>query len=221
MVSAAQEDGPANADGTSLVTSTAGKSGMMKVPRFPHTTQIKQMRAILGITQSSLAKRSGVSQSTIAKIERGKVKGSYNEVVKLFEALDDEAGKRSKRVRLKDIATRKIISVQVNEPVRKASELMREHDISQMPVFESDRPVGSISERAILDQMLSGASADEVGRRPVWSLIEGPFPVIDEDVEKRSVETLLVAEHAVLTARGGKITGIVTSADLIQVDWVI
>ncbi|WP_162137744.1 CBS domain-containing protein [Methanomassiliicoccus luminyensis] len=193
----------------------------MKAVRFPEATQIRQMRHSLGITQSALAKRSGVSQSTIAKIERCKIKGSYPEVVKLFEALEDEAETRLTKVRLRDISTKQVIGLQAEDPVRRASELMREHDISQMPVFEGDRVVGSLCDKTILELVMAGMKIEEVARRPIRSVMDGPFPVVDEDVEKESVESLILAEHAVLTTRNGKITGIVTGADLIQIDWSI
>jgi predicted transcriptional regulator len=193
----------------------------LKAVRFPEATQIRQMRHSLGITQSALAKRSGVSQSTIAKIERCKIKGSYPEVVKLFEALEDEAETRLTKVRLRDISTKQVIGLQAEDPVRRASELMREHDISQMPVFEGDRVVGSLCDKTILELVMAGMKIEEVARRPIRSVMDGPFPVVDEDVEKESVESLILAEHAVLTTRNGKITGIVTGADLIQIDWSI
>ena len=173
------------------------------------------------MTQSALAKKSGVSQSTIAKIERGRVRGNYHDVVKLFEALEDEAERKSARTKLRDVSTKKLICVQVDDQVKKAADLMKEKDISHLPVFDGDRSVGSISEKCILDVIMFGVSAEEVGRRPVRSLMNGPFPLIDEDVDKESVEPLILAEHAVLTTKNGKITGIVTGADLLVLDWVI
>ena len=56
--------------------------------KFPPATDIKRIRKSLDITQTELAVASGVSQSTIAKIERGTMSASYDTVVKLFEALD-------------------------------------------------------------------------------------------------------------------------------------
>ncbi len=163
----------------------------------------------------------GVSQSTIAKIERSKIKGSYPEVVKLFEALEDEADRRSKRVRLRDISTKKVIGVQMDDPIGRASEIMNQNDISQLPVLDGDRPIGSITAKAILDQMMGGKRFEDISNRRVLSIMDAPFSIVDEDVDIGSIEMLVVTEHAVLTTRNGKITGIVTGADLIQVDWTI
>ncbi len=45
--------------------------------KFPPEGEIKRLRKSLDITQQELAKLSGVSQTTIAKLERGGIKGSF------------------------------------------------------------------------------------------------------------------------------------------------
>ena len=55
--------------------------------RFPPASDIRKRRKMLDITQSELAAASGISQSTITKVEQGKISASYNTVVKLFETL--------------------------------------------------------------------------------------------------------------------------------------
>ena len=57
--------------------------------KFPPMSDIRKMRKALDVTQSQLAAESGVSQSTIAKIERESIAASYATVVKLFETLDE------------------------------------------------------------------------------------------------------------------------------------
>ena len=59
--------------------------------KFPPASDIRRMRKAMDVTQTELAKQSGVSQSTIAKIERGRISASYDTVVKLFETLDEMA----------------------------------------------------------------------------------------------------------------------------------
>jgi predicted transcriptional regulator len=184
---------------------------------FPEISQLKKIRNQLGMTQTSLSKRSGIAQSTITKIERGSIKGSYPDVVKLFETLDEEMDKKRQHVPLKDISTKSVISVFSTDPVRKASELMHEKNISQIPVFRGDVLVGSVSESDILQLIMSGVPSEEAARRPIESIMESPFPMVDESVERESVERLILKEHAILTTKNGKITGIVTSADLIQI----
>ena len=83
--------------------------------KFPEETEIKKMRKNLDITQSELASLSGVSQSTIAKMERGGIKGSYEAVVSIFTVLEEEMSKRREGMKAKDVASTNIISIQVNE----------------------------------------------------------------------------------------------------------
>lgn len=59
--------------------------------KFPPASDIRRMRKALDITQAELAQESGISQSTIAKIERNRISASYNTVIALFETLDNMA----------------------------------------------------------------------------------------------------------------------------------
>ena len=56
--------------------------------KFPPISDIRKMRKTLDITQSQLSVESGISQSTISKIERESISASYATVVKLFETLE-------------------------------------------------------------------------------------------------------------------------------------
>ena len=47
-------------------------------------SEIKRLRGKLGITQSELAKRAGVSQALIARIENKSVDPRYSKVVDIF-----------------------------------------------------------------------------------------------------------------------------------------
>ena len=49
---------------------------------------IKRIRLQIGLTQSKLADKSGVSQSLIAKVESGLIDPGYSSVKKIFDTLD-------------------------------------------------------------------------------------------------------------------------------------
>ena len=72
-------------------------------------TEIKDIRRKLSITQSELAKRSGVSQSLIAKIESNRLDPTYTNVKKIFSALDLLTHK--KETKAEEIMNKKIVSV--------------------------------------------------------------------------------------------------------------
>ena len=87
--------------------------------RFPPTSEIRKRRKLLDITQAELAAASGVSQSTITKVEKGKISASYETVVKLFETLDAMA-EGNHNVPLMDIASKDVVSVQEDCTVHEA-----------------------------------------------------------------------------------------------------
>src|SRR5439155_2372087 len=71
-----------------------------------------------------------------------------------------------------------LVSVPLGITVEQAVNLMREHDISQVPVMEGGEVVGSISETRILDILVSDPQAK---MKPVAEYMEKPFPVIPEE----------------------------------------
>ena len=82
--------------------------------KFPPTSDIRRIRKSLDVTQTALAAQSGVSQSTIAKIERGRISASYETVVKLFTALDDLAAHGPRRdLTAAEVASRDVVTVQI------------------------------------------------------------------------------------------------------------
>jgi len=183
---------------------------------FPPATEIKTMRKALDITQMQLSKMSGVSQSTIAKIEKGSIHGSYESVVSIFDVLQREMDRKRKGRLAKDVMSRDIVSIQAREKVKRASEMMRQSGYSQLPVFEGSQPVGSVSEFGILTQLRDGTSMEEIGERSVRQIMSEAFPVVNEDMPLEAVTTLLAASRAVLVGKKGKINGIITSSDVLK-----
>ncbi|MGD1061457.1 MAG: CBS domain-containing protein [Methanomassiliicoccales archaeon] len=183
---------------------------------FPPATDIKSIRKALDITQMQLSKMSGVSQSTIAKIEKGSIHGSYESVVRIFDVLQEEMDRKRKGRLARDVMSRDIVSVQAKEKVKRASEMMRESGFSQLPVFEGAQPVGSVSEFGILTQLRDGTSMEDVGERSVRQIMSEAFPVISEDLPLETVTSLLATSRAVLVGSKGKINGIITSSDVLK-----
>ena len=184
--------------------------------KFPATSEIKKIRKSLEITQAQLAAESGISQSTIAKIEKGTISASYVTIVKLFETLDDMRNNERKDVYASDVASKDIVSIQSNLTVRDASELMKSTGYSQLPVLEGETPVGSISEREIFELVRNGMTMDELSGKPINKVMGESYPVVAENTPIRTVTTLMANFNAVLVSRKGKIVGMITNADLLK-----
>ncbi len=183
---------------------------------FPPASDIKRIRKSLDITQTELAAASGVSQSTIAKIERGRMSASYDTVVKLFETLDGMRRDEKKDLTAADVASEKVVTVQSTDKVHQASDLMRATGYSQLPVLKGDVPVGSISERGILELLRQGSTMEELGQSVISKVMDESYPVVSDSTPVSSVTSLMSSSGAVLVSKKGKIVGLITSADILK-----
>jgi cystathionine beta-synthase len=114
-------------------------------------------------------------------------------------------------VREKARRTKDLVFVPLGITVEDAVNLMREHDISQVPVIEGGEVVGSISEARILDILVSNATARG---KPVVEYMEKPFPVVSDDASLTEVAQRMGEISAVLVRQKGGFD-IITKSDLI------
>lgn len=183
---------------------------------FPPESDIRKMRSALGLTQSDLAEESGISQSTIAKIETGKTNASYGTVVRLFDTLERISKYSTINRTAEDVASYSPITVNAGDGLRMASELMRNTGFSQLPVMDGDRPVGSISERIILNLIEQGMSMEELRKTPVRTVMGESFPVVSGSTSLSTVALLMADNDAVLVSKKGKIISVITGTDLLK-----
>jgi predicted transcriptional regulator len=184
--------------------------------RFPDETEIKKMRKGLDITQSQLASMSGVSQSTIAKMERGAIRGSYDAVTRIFTVLEQEMELHRQGQKAKDVMSMQVISIQSEQNVRQVSDIMRQSGYSQLPVFDGKQHVGSLSEFDILNRLREGERMEELSERRVGSLMAAPYPIVSENTPVEALTSLLSSTNAVLVSRKGVIVGIITRSDMLK-----
>jgi predicted transcriptional regulator len=181
---------------------------------FPTLEDIAKRRRQLGLKQSELAKAAGVSQSLIAKLEAGAIDSSYSKVKTIFDVLERLEFKT--KIQAEKLLHNEVISVQKTAPISEVVKVMKEHGISQMPVFDGKQSVGSISEKAIMHQILAGQDLEEISRQPTERIMEEAFPQINEEAPLSLISSLLQTYSAVLVSRRGEIIGIITKADLLR-----
>ncbi len=116
-----------------------------------------------------------------------------------------------------------------NQSVAAVIEVLRHHEISQVPVVR-ERPVGesgsfvgpvdvpavvgSISERTLLDRVYRDP---DVLTRPVQEVMDTPFGLVDANEEVERVFPLFTGgATAVLVQQAGKVVAVVSSADLLS-----
>jgi predicted transcriptional regulator len=170
---------------------------------------IKEIRKKFGLTQIDLAKKSGVSQSLIAKIEAGRLDPTYNKAMKIFNALDELTKKQA--FKAEEIMTKKIVSVGKESGAHEIIKKMRKYAISQLPVIEGDKILGVLSEATVLDALLSGKK--EIKAKDIMK--EAP-PTIDKSASITIISSLLKFYPMVLVVEKGKILGVITKSDIIR-----
>ena len=120
-------------------------------------------------------------------------------------------------MKAKAVSHGKITGVQSHETVAKGVRIMRETGYSQLPVFSGGQVVGSLTEKTILEKLVSAPNPNDVSRQSVETIMDEAFPTVSEETPIEVVTTLLQYSHAVLTLKKGKATGIITKADLLKV----
>jgi len=118
----------------------------------------------------------------------------------------------SEVVRDKVRRTRQLVSIPLGITIEAAVNLMREHDISQVPVIEGGEVVGSMSEARILDILVADPSAKS---KPVAEYMEKPCPVVSEDASLTEVTHRMDRETPAILVKLRNGYDIITKSDLI------
>jgi len=182
---------------------------------LPGLDEIPRRRRLLSMSQKQLANLAGVTQSMIAKIEARNISPSYLKTKAIFDTL--ESLERRNEIKAKDICHGKVVGVQVHEPITRAVHLMRETGFSQLPVFSGDRLVGSLTEKTIVQKLVTSPKPDLASKREIETIMDDVFPTVNELTPVSMISSLLQYEPAVLVLRRGHVLGIITKADLLKV----
>jgi len=183
---------------------------------LPEIANIRRKRKLLDITQKELSKRTGISQSFIAKLESGRINPSYSHAKRIMDTLEALDSRERKDISTQRLCHGKILRIRSSEKLSEVARLMRKHGISQLPVFDGKRVVGSVSEKNLIDAMLKEKNYERVARMRASDIMEAPFPIVQKETPSEAVVSLLRSVDAVLMADRGEIVGIVTKADLVK-----
>lgn len=183
---------------------------------LPTPEDLKRYRKNCGLTQQELAKRASVSQSLIARIEAGTVDPRLSTVRKILNVINETNQKELKAI---DVAVKKVITIQETDPISKASKLISENGISQVPVCNAaGHVIGAIKEKTITMNLIKKGT--DVLIQPIREIMmkDDNLPTLPTSASLKSVEDLLTqhGHSAVLLMDEGKAAGIITKADVIK-----
>jgi cystathionine beta-synthase len=110
--------------------------------------------------------------------------------------------------------TPRLVAVSPDNLVSEAMQLMNTHGLSQLPVLEEGKSVGSLREGRLMSKILSNR---ELRHAPVREVMDVPFPVVNESVEVERATKYLKSSPAILIEEYGRIVGIVTRYDVLDI----
>lgn len=178
---------------------------------LPTGRELRQLRESLNVTQKDLAKRIGVTQSFIAKIESGRIDPRVSIVNRILEELfalynnNDTVDKVMKSP---------VISVSKETPLIETFKLMDERGISQLPVVNKQGSIiGMIYDFVLLRRVMEKEpslmkAGDVMDKIP-------PLLKVESRVDE-AVKLLLRSQAVVIIDQKMRPIGIITRSDIIR-----
>jgi cystathionine beta-synthase len=110
-------------------------------------------------------------------------------------------------------APQSLVSVAPADKLSHALATMNELGLTQIPVLEEGRPVGALRENRVLAKVVRNRHLLE---SPVSDVMEASFPTVDVDASAQEVTKRLQSSPAVLVEEYGRIVGIITRHDVLD-----
>ena len=110
-------------------------------------------------------------------------------------------------------APAELIFVGPEDTVGFALEKMSQNSVTQIPVLEDNRSIGSLRESRVLTKLLSNRDLID---SPVRDIMDESFPVIEMDAPLREIKAKLQKAPALLIEDFKRITGIITRTDVLD-----
>lgn len=108
-----------------------------------------------------------------------------------------------------------LVFVSPEETVGEALNRMNENGVTQIPVLDENKSVGSLRESRILAKLLANA---DLMKMPVKEAMDESFPVVDVDASLAQIKPKLQTSPAVLIEEFNRITGIITRSDVLELN---
>src|SRR5678815_3946639 len=115
-------------------------------------------------------------------------------------------------------APKSLVSVSPTDTVSVALEKMDELGLTQIPVLEEGKAVGALRENRVLAKVVRDR---DLLTTPVSEVMESSFPTVDVDVSSNEVTRRLQTSPAVLVEEYGRIVGIITRHDVLDLKNVV
>jgi len=183
----------------------------------PKLAEIKSRREELGFNQKQLATLCKIRPSLLNMFEKGNANPSYNNLVTIFDVLEEESEKRiEKLITAGKICTKTLTVVNRFDYVDDVIRIMKSKGFSQVPVIDSGGCAGLVTEHSILN-FIKKNGTKELSKERAKNVMEIAPPIVDwnQKITPRILEMLYDAK-CILVYDAGKIRGIITKIDAIR-----
>ena len=179
---------------------------------IPSPEELKKLRKMAGLSQRELARLAGVSQSLIAKIEKGTINPRLKTLEKILKVIYERL---STKDTAKNVMHTPVITAKPETRIIDVIKIMEEKGISQIPVVnENNMPMGTIYESTIMKALLKGGK--KASNYKVKEIMDDPLPTVTENTSLHTIVQLLLEHPAVLVVSKNGVVGIITKIDVIK-----
>lgn len=185
---------------------------------LPSVKDISKMRKSLGISQKEVATVCGVSQSYIARLEKGDINPTYENIRKIYNYLQTHTKKTDQLdLEAKEIMTTNVVTCRATDSIITCMETLKKLGISQMPVLNSENHViGTLGEAEVNEYLMKGISPESL-KRMIVNKIMGPLlPQVPTMTPISTIYPILRFSNAVLVMDQLVLKGIITKADILK-----
>lgn len=106
-----------------------------------------------------------------------------------------------------------MISASPDETVGEALARLEQYNVSQIPVLEADRSVGSLTEADLMSMIIKDPS---IAEKKVSEIMDQAYPVVDESEDIKHGIQYLKEAPAILVSQYGRTIGILTRYDVLD-----
>ena len=119
-------------------------------------------------------------------------------------------------LQVKDVMVKNVITVEVEETVREAAELMSKHDIGCLVVISYGNPVGIVTERDMLKKII--VERKDPGKTKVGKIMSSPIVTSNSQTEIRDAVRLMNERRIkkLPIIEDGNLIGLVSLTDVIH-----
>ena len=145
--------------------------------------------------------------------ERYLSKGHNEEWLKEQGYLEEPVAPLMTILRAKERTIPGVITIDIAATVREAADMMRQYNVSQLPVLDTGILIGSLREEVLMKALLENPKmySDYVAK-----VMEKPFPIVEPGADLEQVYKLLIrGSPAVVVGKENQLEGIITRIDVI------